>query len=85
MAKILWGEWFFDSEKKQFINHDTGFDKNKARGFCKFIMSPIMNMYNAIDEVDLEKVSKICKKYDIILKEEDLAFREKDLIKKVFI
>ncbi len=50
MAKILWGDWFYDEEAKSFANSPRGSGKNQTRGFNKFIIQPIMNLHRAINE-----------------------------------
>jgi len=86
MAQILWGNWFYDAEKKSFTNQGDHLDKNETRGFCKFFVKPIMNLSKAIDENDHELIKKVAKKQGFLdtIKEQDLQAKGNELTRKVF-
>lgn len=81
MAKLLWGDWYFDDESKGFNNSPRGSDKNQTRGFNKYIITPIINLQRAIMEGNKDMVLKICKRQDIPIKDADFDANGKDLIK----
>lgn len=52
MASYLWGDNFWDEESQKFVKEDknekTG--KKLKRGFVKFVIEPILEMFNLIEE-----------------------------------
>lgn len=84
MAKLLWGDWYFDEESKGFKNSPRQSDKNDTRGFNKFILRPIINLYKAIQENNIDLVKKICERQEIALHESDFNSTGKDLMKLIF-
>lgn len=67
MAKLLWGDWYFDEESKGFKNSPRGSDKNDTRGFNRFILRPIINLYKAIQGNNIDLIKKICERQEIAL------------------
>lgn len=63
MSSYLWGDNFWDEENKKFVkedkNEETG--KKNKRGFVKFVIEPILEMFSLIDskeyKVAAEKMS----------------------------
>lgn len=61
MAKKLWGDQFYDKEKKKFVTEPPGGDYS-TRGFNLYIMEPICKLMKAIKSQDIDLVKKILKK-----------------------
>jgi len=81
MIKRLWGDSFFKKEGNKWTNKNDG-GKNK-RGFCQFIMDPIMQLFDAIMTEKDEKVVKMLKALDIVLKGDERDLKGKPLLKRV--
>jgi len=84
MAKLLWGDWFYDEESKGFKNSPRSSNKNESRGFNKYVLKPIIHLYKAISENKIDLVKKICERQEISIKESDFNSTGKDLIKLLF-
>lgn len=84
MAKLLWGDWFFDEETKGFSKSPRASNKNETRGFNKYVLRPIINLYKAILDNKIDVVKKICERQEITVKESDFNSTGKDLIKLLF-
>lgn len=84
MAKLLWGDWYFDEESKGFKNSPRGSDKNDTRGFNRFILRPIINLYKAIQDNNIDLIKKICERQEIALTQSDFNSTGKDLMKLLF-
>lgn len=83
LAKKLWGDHFYDKEKKKFVTEPPGGDYS-TRGFNKFIMEPISKLMKAIKISDIDLVKKILKNLNITIKEEEFELAPRDLIRKIF-
>jgi len=86
MIKRLWGNNYFDGPAKKWKNHDkpdTG-DKTLSRAFAQFIMTPILQLSNAIMNENFEKVWKMCETLNIKLTTEEKEKRAKHLFKACF-
>ena len=47
---LRWGDWFYDDQKKVWTVEATG-----KRGFCQYIMRPIIQLVRAIMEDEKDK------------------------------
>jgi len=76
MMKRLWGDNCFGS-KKWSKTMKPGYE----RGFCKFVLSPIYNVFDAIMNQDNERIDKLIKVTGCTLKPDDRAKEGKPLLK----
>jgi len=80
MAK-LWGDWYFDSERKVWTTNDKG--GKLERAFCQFIATPITSLFEAIMSEKHGKVKKMLKAVGVELKGEEKDLVGKQLLKRV--
>jgi elongation factor 2 len=80
MMEKLWGDWYFDAERKVWT---TANKNNKLeRAFCQFIASPITNLFTAIMNDKHQKVAKMLKAIGVELKGEEKELTGKALLKR---
>lgn len=82
MKQRLWGENYFDAEGKKWIQKstsDTG--KPLSRAFCKFILEPIGQIFQAAMAEDFPKLDKFLKVVGVELKTEERSLQSKKLLK----
>merc|ERR1712137_214261 len=56
MMNKLWGDWYFDADRKVWTTSDKG--GTLERAFCQFIMSPVTTLFEAIMQEKHGKVKK---------------------------
>jgi elongation factor 2 len=84
MTERLWGDHFFDAEgKKWTTSNKTADGKLLPRAFCKFILEPISQVFQASMNGELEKLEKILKVLNLALTSEDRNKQGKQLLKSV--
>jgi elongation factor 2 len=84
MMEKLWGDHFYDPEDKKWVNRNqTASGKPIKRAFCQFIMDPIMQVFTAIMNAEMEKLAKMCTSLNITLTTAELALTGKPLLKTV--
>eukprot|EP01114_Cavostelium_apophysatum_P003424 TRINITY_DN132_c0_g1_i1.p1 TRINITY_DN132_c0_g1~~TRINITY_DN132_c0_g1_i1.p1 ORF type:complete len:845 (+),score=289.09 TRINITY_DN132_c0_g1_i1:172-2706(+) len=84
MKQRLWGENYFDAESKKWVSRSTSATgKPLSRAFCKFILEPIGQIFQASMADDLPKLDKMLKVLNIELRSEDRAQTGKKLLKAV--
>jgi len=81
MIKRLWGDSYFKKDGGKWTNKPDG-GKNK-RGFCALIMDPIMQLFDAIMTEKDDKVVRMLKTLNVVLKGEDKELKGKPLLKRV--
>jgi elongation factor 2 len=84
MAQRLWGDSFFDAEAKKWTSKnqsETG--KPLTRAFCKFILDPIYQIFNASMSDDWEKLNKLLPVVGVTLNAEEKTLQSKKLLKCV--
>lgn len=79
--KKLWGENFYDTETKKMTSQSMKNGKPLERTFCRFILSPIFQIVNAIMRGDKTEYTRMLEGIKVKLTEKDLesAEREKDI------
>jgi len=84
MKQRLWGDNYFDSETKKWLTKGQGANgKNLSRAFCKFILEPIGQIFDACMTENWEKIEKYLKIVGVELKTEERAYTQKKLLKCV--
>jgi len=84
MAQRLWGENYFDAESKKWISKGVSASgKSISRAFCKFILEPIGQIFQASMDNQLEKLEKMLKVLGIALTSEDKQKQGKQLLKAI--
>ena len=81
MMERLWGENYFNAEKKTWSTVFTG--AGQRRGFCQFVMDPLVQLVKAILNEDKPKYENMLTKLNINLKAEDKQLMGKPLMKRV--
>jgi len=81
LAAKLWGDWYFDQERKVWTTKNT--DGKLERAFCQFISSPITNLFDAVMNEKHQKVQKMMKAIGVELKGEDAELTGKSLLKRI--
>lgn len=83
MMTNLWGENYFNAETKRFTSErEDANGKTLSRGFCKFIMEPISQLFSAIMKGETEKYEKMFGALGIVLKGDDRHLIGKALLKR---
>eukprot|EP00918_Siedleckia_nematoides_P106914 GHVU01233192.1.p1 GENE.GHVU01233192.1~~GHVU01233192.1.p1 ORF type:complete len:833 (+),score=141.07 GHVU01233192.1:188-2686(+) len=80
MMQRLWGDNFYNAEKKSFSKSSEGGGK---RAFCQFIMDPICQMFTSIMGEDKPKYEKMLGSLGVTLLGEDKNLTGKPLLKRV--
>lgn len=80
MAARLWGDQFFNAKKKTWTKVEV---EGSKRGFCQFIMDPIISLHNAIMADDEKKWDTMCTKLGIALEPADKKLKGKPLLKTI--
>jgi len=84
MKKRLWGDNYFDGETKKWITKgvsDSG--KPLLRGFCKFILEPIGQVFKAAMAQDMDKLDKFLTVVGVTLTSDERQLQQKKLLKAV--
>lgn len=80
----LWGEWYFDSECRKWQQNNVSISgKPLKRGFCQFILEPILKLYKSVMQNRNEAINKTLNNLEIILNEEDKQLTGKQLQQKI--
>ena len=69
LAPRLWGDSFYDTEAKKWLN--CAISNKVVRGFCKFILHPLLEIWNAIAAGDTKKHEKHLEQLNITLSGEE--------------
>jgi elongation factor 2 len=84
MRQRLWGDHYFDAETKKWTGKSTSASgKPLSRAFCKFILEPIGQIFQAAMADNYEKLEKYLKVLGIELKADDKNLQQKKLLKSV--
>jgi len=84
MVQKLWGDWYFDQEGKKWTSKNTSASgKALSRGFCKFILEPISQIFKASMSEDLANVEKYLKSLKLSLTSDERGLQGKKLLKCV--
>jgi elongation factor 2 len=81
MMERLWGENFFNAERKTWSTNFTG--AGQKRGFCQFVMEPIVQLIRAVVNEDTAKYEKMLTGLNINLTQEDRSLTGRDFMKRV--
>jgi len=80
----LWGENYFDPEKKEWITSNVSSSGKKLkRSFCEFILDPIGKVFKTAMTGKVSDLEQLTSKLNISLTNEDKAKTQKDLLKCV--
>jgi len=73
MMEKLWGDNYFDAGDKKWKKDENNSSNGKplVRGFCQFIMAPIISMSRAIMEGNKEQTEKMLKSIGVVIKQEE--------------
>jgi len=83
-TRNLWGNHFFNKEKKCWTNKGTNEDGSEnQRGFAAYIMEPIIDMFKYVLVDDKKHYTKLLNKLDIKLSVEDEVLSGKKLLKSI--
>jgi elongation factor 2 len=84
MKQRLWGDNYFDNETKKWSTKGVGANgKSISRAFCKFILEPIGQIFDACMTENWEKIEKYLKVVGVELKTEERQLTQKKLLKCV--
>jgi len=81
MMNKLWGDWYFDVQRKVWTTSDKG--GTLERAFCQFIATPITTLFEAIMQEKKKKVEKMLKAIGVELKGDEKELVGKQLLKRV--
>jgi elongation factor 2 len=77
----LWGDQFFNAKKKTWTKSEV---EGSVRGFCQFIMNPIISLHKAILGGDAAKWEKMCGALGVEITADDKKLEGKALLRRVF-
>jgi len=80
LMKKLWGDKFFDAKGKKWTNKAT--DTAPQRAFCQFILAPISKIFKSCMDEEYDAVKKMLTTLGVTLNNEDMALRQKQLLKR---
>eukprot|EP01062_Namystynia_karyoxenos_P034164 TRINITY_DN2504_c0_g2_i1.p1 TRINITY_DN2504_c0_g2~~TRINITY_DN2504_c0_g2_i1.p1 ORF type:complete len:857 (+),score=436.83 TRINITY_DN2504_c0_g2_i1:100-2670(+) len=80
MEKRLWGDNFFDSKRKKWTTQQGD---GCTRAFCQFCMEPIRQLFDAVMNEKKDKLEKMMKGLNIVLKGEERDYTQKKLLKAI--
>ena len=85
LKEKFWGDNFYDTEDKKWktIEHEGEITSTMKRGFCEFVMGPILLIAKAAMQSDKEKLKEICKKMKVDLTTQDLQETGKKLCRAI--
>jgi len=83
LMKKLWGEHYFDPEKKKMTTQSMKDGKPLERTFCKFVLGPVFQMINAVVENDVPTYTRLLGTFGVKLAEKDKQKVGKDLYKNI--
>lgn len=83
MMEKLWGDNYYNAAEKKWTKDEHSGEKTLERGFCQFIMSPIIKMSRAIMEGNAEQTEKMLKSIGVQIKQEEQDLVGKHLLKVV--
>jgi len=84
MGQRLWGDSYFDADAKKWTSKNTSEGgKPLMRAFCKFILDPIYQIFNASMNGDMEKLTKYLGVVGVTLNNEEKTLQQKKLLKCV--
>jgi len=85
MMEKLWGDNYYDPGDKKWKKDENNGSQGKplVRGFCQFIMVPIIQMSRAIMEGNKEQTEKMIKSIGVVIKQEEADLVGKHLLKLV--
>ncbi|KAJ9442976.1 Elongation factor 2 [Diplonema papillatum] len=78
MVKRLWGDSFFDGKRKKWTTESID---GSQRAFCQFCMEPIRNLFDAVMNEKKDKMEKMMKALNIVLKGDEKELVGKRLLK----
>lgn len=81
MMKNLWGDFFYDPEKKKITTQSIKNGKKLERTFCKYILTPIFTMVKSIMKKETTVYIPMFEAVGISFNEKDLTKTEKDFYK----
>ena len=85
LMEKFWGDNYYDHETKKWSANDTNKEGKPVlkRGFCAFIMEPILKVMRSILESNFEQLEKLLASLDITLKQEEKHLKDKELMRLV--
>ncbi|KAF8354650.1 hypothetical protein PRIPAC_96273, partial [Pristionchus pacificus] len=78
LMKNLWGDRFYDSNTKQWVNAPND---NAKRGFNQFVLDPIFKVFDAIINVKKEEVTPLSDRFGVKLAHEEKELTGEQLMK----
>ena len=84
MKEKLWGDHFFSPNAKKWVTSSAGEGgESLKRGFCAFIMEPIITLSRSIMEGKMDQMDKILSSLQIKLSSEERERKGNDLLKLI--
>jgi len=84
MRNRLWGDNYFDAESKKWVQRgQTASGKPLSRAFCKFILEPIGQVFQAAMAQDLPRLEKFLPVIGVTLTSDDKTKAQKQLLKAI--
>ncbi|XP_075591036.1 elongation factor 2-like [Dermatophagoides farinae] len=87
MMKRLWGENYFNVKTKKWYTSKSSNDTDLVRGFCFFILKPIIDLFevtlNSDNSAQRDKLDKMLVSMGVELKSDEKELQGKHLLKRI--
>lgn len=84
MMRRLWGDNYFDANKKHWIDRPQAEDGTTLkRAFSQFVLDPIYRLFESVVNNDKPKYEKMLKALDITLRSDERDLEGKNLLKAI--
>nr|XP_027202107.1 elongation factor 2-like [Dermatophagoides pteronyssinus] len=87
MMKRLWGENYFNVKTKKWYTSKSSNDTELVRGFCFFILKPIIDLFevtlNSDNSAQRDKLDKMLVSMGVELKSDEKELQGKHLLKRI--
>jgi elongation factor 2 len=84
LIKKLWGDYFYNPKTRKWTTEAEDDDgKELKRGFCQFIIDPLMRLANTVKGGKKEEYLPLLEKLNIKLEGDELDLQGKHLVRKV--
>ena len=66
LMKRLWGDHFYDPEKKKWYNAETKGDRKLDRGFVALVLKPIRKIFQAVNNKHLQTIEAVLQELNLV-------------------
>ncbi|WZN62719.1 U5 small nuclear ribonucleoprotein component [Chloropicon roscoffensis] len=82
-SRRLWGDQYFDQEKRTFAKKPSGRGDGGKRTFVEFVLEPLYKIYGVVLGEEQKKIQEILDEFGVYLKPSTFGLDVKPLLKEV--